>query len=249
MGRRNYTQADHKTAFESWLAERNYSTASKKVGSNWETVRRWSKPEFACPYACPWHDWVRLADERERAHAVRMKLLNQGNTDPVDHDAAMRNELAKAKTAAIEPHYVETAAIEIVRSDIERLSHWEYLWSKVYYDATGHTSDWRHFRGLEANGVANIENKLREQLRGGLHATSLDHCVRMLATIQEQIDKLQGAARRAPKVAAQDGKPASLEELREMRKMIKSTPPTKLATMLTVMRAEDGEEKASASAS
>ena len=249
MSRPTYTQTDHKRAFEEFVQNRNYSSCAKLIGCNWETVRKWSDPEFNCLFACPWHGWNKLLEERERAHHARMELLNQGNHDPVDHDRAIRGELARTDHERRTGEYLtQVAHVEIVRSDIERLQHWEYLWSKVYYDATGMVADWRQFRGINGADQLEIENKLREHLRVGLHATSLEQCVRMLATIQEHIDKLQGATRRSPSVSTSDGKIASLEELREMRKMLRNTPKKKLETVVTVLRSgEDESETAAAS--
>lgn len=240
MPRKIYTAADHQKAFEVWYKTRNWSTVAKTLDANWSTTKRWSEETFPCSWGCSWHGYDQLIADRDKAHQARMELLDQGNYDPVDHELAMRDAIAKK-----DPQnnvIVSETSMKIVRSDLERLQHWELLWSKVYFHATGVVTTWREYAGFDTMPEyerLELKEKVRQALTQGLAATSLEQCIRMLKTIQDQIDGLQGARRRT---ASTSGDPAkkemTIQELRQLRRHLQNTPPSKLATMLTVVNSD-----------
>lgn len=239
MGRKIYTAADHQRAFETWYQTRNWSTVAKTLDAVWGTTKRWAEASYPCNWGCPWHDYDKLMADRDRAHEARMELIEKGNYDPVDHEVAMRDAVAKKGEG--DNYTKNPAPMVIVRSDIERLQHWELLWSKVYFHATGIATSWREFQGVESLPEferLEMKEKLRKALSGGLSATSLEQCIRMLSTIQDKIDGLQGARRRTATTTDPGKKELTIQELRALRTTIRNTPPAKLNTMLTVVNSD-----------
>lgn len=234
MARKVYTAEQHRTAFETWYETRNYSAAAKSVDANYLTPRRWATEDYDCQYNCPYHSWNRLMDERDAALQVRHTLIQQGNLDPVQHDIAMRQAVSDPGPKGQNP-----PVMRIIRSDLERLHHWELLYSKVYYDLTGLALDYGSIK----------EDYARKQYQMGLHVTNAESGIRMLKTIQEQIDLLQGSDRRSQRVSS--ASPAreqlTLQQLRKMRQLAQNTPPQKLQTMMSVVVAEDAKPASAAS--
>lgn len=248
MGRKIYTAVDHQKAFEIWYRTRNWTSVAKALDAVWSTTKRWATSDYPCSWGCPWHDYDKLIVDRDKALQARKNLIDEGNFDPVSHDLAMREAISRKtdKTQlACNP-----APMIIVRNDIERIQHWEYLWSKIYFHATGLVTTWREFQGfgaLQEFERLDLENELRQTLTGGLAATSLDQCIRMLKTIQDQIDGLQGANRKAITNNEPGRKEMTISELRQLRKKIKATSPSKLKTMVAVIRSEDATPDSRAS--
>lgn len=240
MGRKTYTADQHQQAFEVWYRTRNWSTVAKELGATWTTTKRWSEADYPCQWGCPWHNYDQLIQERDRAHQARVDLLEKGNVDPVAHDVAIRDAIAKPHN----PNEVfEAAPLVICRSDLERMGHWEFLWSKVYFHATGIVTNWSEFQGRSVMPEferLELQEKVRGALGGGLAATSLESAVRMLKMIQDQIDGLQGARRRT---AGDEAGPAksemTIQTLRALKKTIKNTPPKKLASMLDAVNSNE----------
>lgn len=231
---KTYTAQHHQQAFDIWYRTRNWTEVARELKAEWTTAKRWSAADFDCKWNCPWHNWVALQEERDNAQATRNALLNNGVTDPVVHDMAMRDVLL-GKDTDLSPR--KKIAQQMIRSDNERISHWEYLWSKVYFDATGIALDWRQARGMDDR---DIEEKLRETLRVGLHATSLEQCVKMLKIIQEQIDTSKGnmvSITPISSIAATED--LSIDELRQLRTQLKKTPPAKLKALNIVLDDQD----------
>jgi hypothetical protein len=228
-----FDQSHHKQAFEIWYDTRNWSTVAKKIGMDWSTSKRWAAADYNCKDNCPWHNWDMLMQERDRALAARDILLLDGVTDPLEHERVMKDAIAANTTLQ-----VQKATMDIVRSDTERLQLWEYLFSKIYFDATGIPVDWRVFRSLEPG--ANLEEnvKLVEALRRGMHCTSFEQCIRTLKVCQEQIDALRGRTIKQEQKKEEEVEPnsISIDELRRMQHLVDSTPPDKLRGMLTQER-------------
>ena len=228
-----YTAEDHRKAFETWYETRNMAEVASSLGANYLTPRRWRDADFNCSWSCPYHDWDKLMDERDAALHARAQLVNGGNVDPIAHEKAMREAINN-------PDAPRSVVVNnCVRSDLERLAHWEYLYSKVYFDMTGIALDYGSIKEEEA----------RAQYRAGLHVTNAESGVRMMKVIQQQIDGLQGAERVRPEISAKQEKAEqlTLQQLRQMRHLAQSTPPEKLKTMLTVMDAEDAKPTTAAS--
>jgi len=233
MPRKVYTEEHHRTAFETWYETRNYSAAAKAVDANYLTPRRWSEKDFDCPHNCPYHNWGLLMEERDSALQVRHDLIADGNLDPVQHDIAMREAVSSPGPRGKNP-----PVMQVIRSDLERLQHWELLYSKVYFDLTGLALDYGTLK----------EDDARQQYRMGLHVTNAEAGIRMLKTIQDQIDALQGADRRNTTSAKRpEREQLTLQQLQKMRQLAKNTPPQKLQTMMMVVDAEDAKPTSAAS--
>ena len=249
MGRKIYTQADHQSAFETWYKTRNWSTVAKSLDAVWSTTKRWGESDYPCSWSCPWHDYNKLMADRDAAHQARTNLLNEGNYDPVDHDIAIREAVSRKGDGLNSTK--NPPAVVIVRADIERLQHWEYLWSKVYFHATGLVTNWSEFQGMTQMVEferLELETRLRDALKGGLAATSLEQCIRMLKTIQDQIDGLQGSNRRSGNNNNDPGKKEmTIVELRQIRETLKNTPPKKLKNMVAVVESQDAASNSRAS--
>ena len=233
MPRKVYTKEHHRLAFETWYETRNYSAAAKSVDANYLTPRRWAADDFSCDFNCPYHNWQRLMDERDSAIQVRHELINAGDLDPVSHDIAMRKAVSEPGPKGKNP-----LVINLVRSDLERLQHWELLYAKVYYDLTG----------LALTHGQLTEEETKKTYRMGLSVTNAEAGIRMLKTIQEQIDTLQGSDRRLVKRAqTPEREQLTLQQLRRMKKLAENTPPQKLQTMMTVVDLEDAKPTSAAS--
>ena len=248
MGRKTYTAEQHQKAFEVWYRTRNWSTVSKELGTTWTTAKRWGESDYPCQWSCPWHDYDKLMDERDAAHQARVELLEQGNMDPVAHDMAIRDAIAKPRAKADPTKVYNSAPLKICRSDLERMGHWEFLWSKVYFHATGIVTSWSEFQGQDTMPEferLELQEKIRDALGGGLAATSLESAVRMLKMIQDQLDNLQGARRRTA-----DDKPGSpkntmtIEALRKLKRTIKTTSQPKLVSLLNSPEHDESSDRA-----
>ena len=233
MPRKVYTAEHHRLAFETWYDTHNYSAAAKAVNANYLTPRRWSADDFSCDFNCPYHNWQQLMEERDSALQSRNELINAGNLDPVAHDIAMRKAVSEPGPKGKNP-----LVINLVRSDLERLQHWELLYARVYFDLTG----------IALTHGQLTEEESRKTYRMGLSVTNAGEGIRMLKTIQDQIDALQGSDRRS---TARTQTPAreqlTLQQLRRMKKLAENTPPQKLQTMMTVVDLEDAKPASAAS--
>lgn len=239
---KTYTAEHHQQAFELWYEFRNWSHIAKEMGMEWSTAKRWAADDFECKWNCAWHNWPVLADEKDKAQQTRAALLQANVVDPVAHDEAMRGVLVN-KVA--QPSEVVT----FLRSDAERIAQWEYLWSKVYYTATGIVLDWRQLKSADIRDPK-VEEQMRATLRTGLSPTSLDQCIKMLKTIQDQIQEIRGdvgSDRSDKEAAAKEIEDVSIDELRKLRQLAKDTPKSKIDTMLTIVDAEDAKPESAAS--
>lgn len=240
MGRKTYTAQDHQRAFEHWYTTRNWSSVAKHLDATWTTTKRWGDADYPCQYGCSWHGYESLMNDRDKAHQARTDLLAKGVVNPVAHEEAMRDAIARKEPGGIT--VLNPAPLQIVRSDIERMGHWELLWSKVYFHATGVVTTWSNYQGLTQMPEferLELQEKLRDSLNGGLAATSLEQCVRMLSTIQDKIDGLQGARRRTAAESGPVKDQMTIQDLRKMRKAVLSTPAEKLQRMVEQVNSDE----------
>lgn len=219
---RNYTADDHKRAFEIWTESKNLTAVTRELECDWGTPKRWMQRDYNCPFGCPWHGWVDLNEERDRAHAAKLRLVNEGNGDPVEHDLAIRRAVTPDATA---PRL--EAVEQLVRSDLERVGILEMAYSKVVYDMLGVVTDWRHFRGGTSGLDGSMDDETREKLkgvlRGGLHCTSLKDGVTMLKTLRAEIEAIVGNARASAATApTQEDERMDRDQLRKMRVLAKN---------------------------
>lgn len=232
---KNYTAEDHKIGFNIWCDSRNLTEVSRYFQCDWGTPKRWMQSDYPCAFNCPWHGWVALIDEKDRAHTAKLILLNKGIVDPASHAQALREAIANPQAPRVD------AVDSLVRSDLERVGQLEFIWSKCVYDMTGQVTDWRHFRGSGPGGAMtddDLETQLKEVLCGGLHVTSLKDGVSMLKTLRAEIEAIIGNARvSASKTTTVEEDQSSREDLRLLKRAIKTMSPEELKA-LTVGDAE-----------
>lgn len=238
MARHHYTADDHQKAFNIWCDSRSLTDVAEALGSDWGTPKRWSQRDYRCPFNCPWHGWTELLEERERAQTAKLLLLSQGINDPVEHDKAIRQAIANPNAPVL--NNLDT----LVRSDVERLAHLEFFWSKVVFDATGLVTDWRQFRGAgpqNKEAVQQLEDQLKDVLKGGLRCTSMKDAVAMLKVLRSEIESIAGNARNVDVSSESlEDERTSRDDLRKLRKAIKNLSPEELKQLT----ADDGNRAA-----
>ena len=171
----------------------------------------WAKADFPCRDSCAYHGWQQLAEERRRGVSLAAEISAQ-------------TELATNKIVDIVKTVLPTAVKDkkkllgqMIRSDLERISHWELLYDKVYFDLTGVS--------LRENGVDLTQSidkiDRRELLRKGLHVSSLDKGIDLLVKIQAEIRRLKEyqvpEETEGTSVTIEPEETMSLEELRQQR--------------------------------
>lgn len=226
-----HTREQHRLSWESFRATRNYQRASDATGVTRMTILKWAGSQFICGFACPYHDYEKLLEDEVRAMKLRSEMVNQGNYDPVSHEAAMRADMEKdgrlqRKKAVI---------MSLVHSDIERIAHWELIYAKIYFDITG--------IALDYNNIVNPEDMpTKEQiLKKGLHINSMKEAIASLALVQAQIDTLKhltSETRPMAQAVLETEKP-SREELRKIKAELETSPERRLTDIR--MMIEDPE--------
>jgi hypothetical protein len=184
-GKRQYTADDHKQAFDVFFVSRNISEVTRTLGLAYETTLRWKSPNYACQYACPYHNWDTLIEEQLRTIAAQEKVKAQGISDPIVQSEAMAAALNNDPFQAPAPTYNEVrAALKSVTSDEERLHHWRLLYAKVFFEITGVPIDYSTLKE-ELTGTEKLFSA--ERFKKGLKVTNAENAVRTLGYIQDQI--------------------------------------------------------------
>ncbi len=252
----NYSINDHKKAFELFYALDSMNAVSRELGIDGHTIRRWAGTDFGC--SCPWHNWDKLVLEKDQILDAQIGLLGEGNYDPIAQENAILNY--DPRTSALEVDAEKTLQIRratkiMVRSDAERLTHLEYLWSKVFYHATGIVTD--HTLFLDEQGGM-LDEKIREEyFKKGADPKNLEGCIKSLGDINSMIEELKrslgfkkggiggGSATSTPEKAAAivEEKELTLEELRHYAQVIKSQNPEKIKAMVAVIKSEQTVEE------
>jgi len=218
-----YGMEDHKAAFEVFAETRHYASAARFLGSNTDTVFRWSEKGYVCPFGCPWHGWEDLLEERARAMKdVTNLVAKKGSITPL--------EQAKTVEDALETTFRDDKANlinAIVRSDLERLTHLELLYTRVFYNLTGVALPIPgvvYPRGME-------EFEKRDILQMGLHVTNFEAGLRCLTALSNQIATLRGTYDIPNKIDETDVKVTKLSigELRQLKGLLESDDKSKVA--------------------
>jgi len=229
---RQYSSEDHKRAYQVWYETRSWARASETLPGNPSnkigTVKNWARPDFDCIAACPWHGWEELAAQQEQQFKAR--LLTPQENCGVD-------------TLSLEEHNDNIGALqELFRTDIERLSHWEVLYSKAFYYCTGIILPCPHLR--DANGEPCTEEYLREQYNQGIKPTNYETAVRAFSEIQKQVSKLaEQAGLRQRKARIDDGdskliEELTIEEMRRFQQLYENTDPKNRAILAKLFKSE-----------
>lgn len=218
MGRRaDISEEDHKKAYQVWLRTRNMAEVARACGVTHTTVYEWRSGTFRCQFNCVYHNWDKFEAEKKAAQNARLELLEKGVHDPVEHEIAMRQAITTAKTDG-KSVYKDGPAMAALRADDERLAQWEFIWAKLFFQATGVPVDPALLHDPEQMA------KIDEVYGKGLKSKNLDDAIKSLATVQDQIDKLSGAARKRADEAEKTKNPtlplltaAKIEELRALK--------------------------------
>lgn len=249
----NYTVADHKKAFDLYYDLRSFHAVSRELEIDPHTVRRWAGGESTC--SCPWHSWEALVREREQALDIRLGQIESGDFDPIAQEQALLDLSPSRQLTEERKVQLRPASRVMIRSDAERLTYLEYLWSKVFFHATGIVTD--HAILVDESGVAFDDHIRQTYFERGLDPKNLDSCIKSLKELGEMIEDLRRNLG-LRKGGTTDGQPAStdelintsnvqksltLQELREFRDLAQTTPPEKMRLLLAGVKAEDEAEQ------
>jgi len=208
-----WTKDDHQKAFEVWCDTHNMSAVCRDVGISYDTGRRWKEQDFRCLEGCAWHGWDRLEEEKNAAHQAQELLIQQGNFDPVAHDQAIRKVLTGGASGESRAEVVKRT----IRSDLERASHWEFIYAKAFYKATGQVIEWNTFQG---GGLTDeVRDKMQSVMTVGLSPTSFEQCIKVMRVAEEQIGLIRGRPKDSVE-HEEDDKPMTAEELRDLRQKL-----------------------------
>lgn len=252
MPKQVYDSDMHQRAFELFYETRNWRKVATELGLAYQTPFKWAKDDFVCPFGCPYHNWDKIIKQKNEAMQQQLTLIGTGITNAREHDSVVHELLVDEEQNRME------AVAKLLKSDFERMSHWEIMYAKIFYDLTGVAVS-----GSDIMRAGEVVS-LKELLQTGLHVTNLEGGIRALGTVQDQIDKLRarngmseasGGTLRpaAPKEKEEE---LTISDLRKMREMISNTPPEKLQGLKAVLDADDqmieavrsGESKSSSEA-
>jgi hypothetical protein len=234
-----YTIEDHKKAFQLFCERPSYTYVGKIVKAPYTTVQTWSETIFKCPWNCPWHGWNKLIKSSGSAATRSIEMALLGSDSEEDRQAIIKEEVSKVISADKykQRQSVERHLSEVVRSDLERLSHWEYLYGKVWFDLTGIPLDYRHLRRIQ-DGEPYNASEVVELYGKGLRFESAEKAMYALGHIQGQIDKLRERLNPTANKPPEEATPTSvvnvehIQELRLLRETIQNTPSTQVNFIL-----------------
>lgn len=263
-------ESDHEKAFLLFSELGSKSAVSRQLQMDRASLVDWSSSTFACPYMCPWHDWDKLIQQRKDAVAAKVELLAGKIYDPEAHEQVIREVVPPDETRTSSTMSRRRAVETLVRSDIEVLAHYEFLYNKVFFEATGITLDHPslavHFENAGFSKSPTPDGKKTPIPTGiqlmelytlsTLRCTNLGAAISTLTQIRQQIDELQTSmgVKRKPIVAATEQtdelqdvaltettQQLSLEDLRAFRDMVENTPPEHIDLLKRALRADDAQ--------
>jgi hypothetical protein len=210
------------------------------------TILDWSRADYKCTWGCPFHNWDELTKQRDAVINNTLDISRQLNTfpskvdefsPPVLSDQAAYDPVETANKVNYDAKLAESKGEvlklpeRIMRPEAERITHWEYLYAKVFYDATGLPIDYSALKNTDFQKKIGDEN-IRTLFAMGYRAKSLESAINMLSTIQDQINALKEAQegkvpvkthsseKEKPKVVAKVSDRETLRKLkREMEKI------------------------------
>lgn len=233
IGKRSYSSEDHKKAFDIFYQHRTFSKVIELLDIAHPTAQNWSLDSYKCPSGCPWHGYSRLIAERESLNLARASLLEKGIVDPVSHENA-------AKDAMINVPDVRRAAAEaFLKSDLEVLKHWEFIYNRVFYDLTKIKLDFQLMKDTDGNWIP-----IEKFLEPGMHLETASEAIRLLVQIRGQIDSIKvrmGINKPAEAKKEETAKKISLQDLREMKEKLRNTDPEVLKMMAGALKREESE--------
>jgi hypothetical protein len=214
-----YDHTHHQRAFELYLEHRSYGKVCAIMGiSTLFTVQNWGSKDYRCQYGCPWHDYQRLLEERAQVSSKAIDLIERGVSSEQELlDRATAEIRKKFRTAQDKKLMMEQIQL-LVRSDLERLSHWEYLYGKVYFDLTGIALPYEQLVDSDKYTL-----DPRKQYAKGLSVTDFTKGVYLLKEIQNKIDEIKNrnTPPEQPKAETDsDDEQMSIAELRQLRQQL-----------------------------
>lgn len=162
------------------MATNSFTQAAEAIGDKSSTmmqVSRWSQDDYPCPFHCPWHGWLKLRDRKQKELSRTLVPVEEAKTAVV---MAANKITTKLQATAV-----------IVRSDLERLSHLEYIYSTIIEDLTGIPVSAPNLVN-PATGLVLTPEELKEFK--GLTFKNKESAIRSLALIVDQINRLKAAA-------------------------------------------------------
>lgn len=209
----------HERAFNIFCREKRLADVAKELNQPYSLIVKWSSAKYCCAENCPWHGWEQLAENKAKAFKAVIEAQDNGNISPRDEQTAVQGALSKT----IRNDKVE-AVKKVLRSDFERLQHLEFLYAKVFFDATGIALPMPNISLPEGAGDQVVE-KLYEM---GKHASSMKECIGLLQTLKNEIDKIKTAHNLHETASVRKETPGevrvSIQELRELRAKLDHTP-------------------------
>lgn len=220
----SYGEEHHKQAFEIYYRTRNHKFIQRDLKIQYLTVFEWKSKEFRCRAGCQWHGWDEIIEEMAKANEARFALVKEGIVDPILHEHAIRNAIA---TSNEKPKRLNNI-LELVRTDEERIQHWEVIYGKAFFTATGIATDYDSARSMSPDS-----DSMKMLYSRGLNSTSLRDAVAIMAEAQAQVEKIKGrfmlvSPLTVNGVVAEPEKKLTLEQLRDYKKLAENTDPKEL---------------------
>ena len=213
-----YSPEQHQLAFETFADTRNLAAVCRKIGVSYPQAHSWSKKDYNCYWGCPYHGWDELIEERNRVATAVI-----GGSATLNRDLT-QGEFAKIANSSsnLKRNDKRELITRLVRSDFERITHWELLYAKIFFDLFGIVIE---VPGIDINKLIDQVEDKKALVKGGLHFTNPDVAMKAMIMVQEQIKKLQGDIAPINDVEDEDMEPeVSLDELNRVRLQIKSLP-------------------------
>jgi hypothetical protein len=228
---KKYTPEDHQKAFELFSKGRDYQYAAKQLGVSFGLVHRWGTPWFVCPWGCPWHNYDKLMYERAKVLNKRITEIESGEMYNSTLESTTLDTIKRDHP--VKDHHLLTREIaKIVRGDLERIAHWEYLYGKVFFDLTGLVLN-PHVEGMGLQQLPDPEELVYSR---GLKLEDAEKAVALLKIIQAEIDKIRNRNAppedRDPPDPNQEGA-LDIGELRRLRQALESTSAANVNVVLT----------------
>lgn len=182
---RHYTSDDHKAAFEAYMEIPTWVHVSRVVDIAPNKAAWWGSPSFKCKEGCPYHNYPALLREREVAVNENILILERGEGTESSSRAIVKRIVDENHNTNYVSGLIETLN-KIVRSDLDRIAHWEYIYGMVFSQLTG--------LELSYDLITDRDGRLKADSRDyikGMRIDKAEKCIYLLSHIQEQIEKLR----------------------------------------------------------
>jgi hypothetical protein len=230
----------HQKAWEIYSKSLSYASVAKDLGIDSRTASYWGTNFYECPWKCPFHDYQRLIRHRDNATNVQIQMIEAGEENDERIDDAGREALQLQYKHPLELQKDTYEQMKLMtRSDAERITHWEYLYGKVFFHMTGIALNYDQVKVW--GGIDTFRKNAEELYQEGLGVPSLEKGVYMLGYIEEQIERLKKkyAPQGNQKQEEETKSPLPIDELRRLRMALESVPATNISIALNNIREEE----------